>query len=98
MQSVPTATISGPTTVNAGQSYTWTVGTTSSHGPHTFYFNPGDGTGRQRLDGRGQAVSRAFSYSYRGYNYAQSYTQRYRTADQLNISPERTRTVTVRAF
>lgn len=98
VNSVPIASISGPTTVNAGQQYVWTVSTSSSSGPHTFYWDPGDGTGTQRFDGTGQAASRGFSHSYRGYNYVRSYTQRARTADRINISEWRTRGVTVRAF
>ena len=94
----PVASLTGPTAVYAGQMYTWRVGTSSSYGPHTFYFNPGDGTGQQRLDGRGYETSREFNHSYRGYEYLQQYTQTARTADQLSISMPVNRTISVRAW
>lgn len=96
INAVPVASISGPTTVNAGDSHTYTVSTSSSAGPHTFYFNPGDGSGTQRFDSSN--ASRGFPHAYRGYNYSQSITQQARVADQRNISSWRTRSITVRAF
>ncbi|WP_277674567.1 hypothetical protein [Piscibacillus halophilus] len=98
LNAVPIATFSGPTTVNGGESNSWTVGTTYSYGPHTFYFNPGDGTGQKRLDGIGNGTSRVFSHTYRGTSNVKSYTASARTADQLNISDYVYKSITVRAW
>lgn len=51
---VPTCIFTVPNgPLTAGQRYDFKVGTTSTNGPHVFYFTPGDGTSRQRYDGRG---------------------------------------------
>ncbi|MGG0720146.1 hypothetical protein ABE096_21570 [Robertmurraya massiliosenegalensis] len=96
---VPTAIFTIPTNpIIGGSQYPFKVGTTSTSGPHVFYFNPGDGTTRQRYDGRGSEQSRTFYYTYKAYDYSKPYSATAQTADQLNISSLVTKTVIVNAW
>ncbi|MEK4146466.1 hypothetical protein NST02_05170 [Robertmurraya sp. FSL W8-0741] len=96
---VPTCIFTVPNgPLTAGQRYDFKVGTTSTNGPHVFYFTPGDGTSRQRYDGRGGEQNRIFYHSYPGYQYQKSYTASAQTQDQLNISRVVSKSIIVKAW
>ncbi|WP_096188065.1 hypothetical protein [Evansella halocellulosilytica] len=90
----PRATLLSPGTYNSGESFRPTVRTSSSSGPHTFWFQPGDGRSF-----RGDTTS-ATSYQYNPISYtvyqdSQIFTQRARVADQYNASSWVSKNVTV---
>lgn len=93
----PTATLSPiNTTVYAGVVNSWRVGTTSSSGPFTFYYNAGDGSVTKRYDST--TNNRTFTHWYHGYEYVKTYTNYGQVADQFNLSPRVNGSVTVYAY
>jgi len=93
----PRATLSPiNTTIYAGVVNSWKVGTTSSSGPYTFYYNAGDGSATKRYDST--TNNRNFSHWYHGYEYVKTYTNWGQVADQFMLSPWVHGSVTVYAY
>ncbi|MFA9560240.1 hypothetical protein ACERII_23260 [Evansella sp. AB-rgal1] len=95
IQALPTATMSTPDFYNSGRSFRPVVRTSSHFGPHTFFFDAGDGRRIMRGDTILDSTYTFNAISYTALSSSQSFTQRARVADQLNASPWVSKNVTV---